>query len=226
MESVRLRDDSRRLWWMLLCAAALLTFWFALLIGAVYRPDNGRLRALLSPSDGCSAPCFMGVRLGNAVSSQTIPILQRHPWVDQVYPHLDGFYWDWSWSGQQPAFVDARRRGFLGSRAVFDDTYNTMYVATSLTLAEVVLALGEPDYSSFSPSDRVRSRVMLHSVVYLDLGLQADGYIDCPIRLSRLRDMPVILNWHSDLALMATAGDQNYIFPEYPRAYLNSLPLC
>jgi hypothetical protein len=67
---------------------------------------------------------------------------------------------------------------------------------------------------------------MLHSVVYEDLGLQADGYIDCPIRVSRLWDIPLILNWHSEINTPPSSSGQIYTFPRYPRTYLNSLPLC
>lgn len=223
---VQLRQGRRHILFLLFCAACAVTLCFALLISFVYHPGESELRALLTPPDGCAAPCFMGVRLGNTVSTQTVPILRRHPWVDQIYMHLDGYYWDWSWSGDQPAFIDASRRGFLGARAVFDDTYNTLYIATSITLADLVLALGKPDYSTFTRVERVRSRVLLHSVVYEDLGLQADGYIDCPIRVSRLWDIPLVLNWHSDIPSPPSSVEQTYIFPRYPRTYLNSLPLC
>ena len=225
MEATQLDNGRRHFVVLILRVVGALTVLFALLISLAHYPGESELRPLLIPTDDCAAPCFMGVRLGNAVSSQTVPVLRRHPWVKQVYMHLDGYYWDWTWSGHQPSFIDTGRRGFLGARAVFDDTVDTMYVATSITLAELVLALGKPDYSSFTGAERVRSRVLLHSVVYLDLGLQADGYIDCPIRVSRLWQIPLILNWHSEMPA-SPSPEQRYTFPKYPREYLNSLPLC
>jgi hypothetical protein len=205
----------------------LLSLIFALAVALVHRPcDVSALRAFLSPPEGCAAPCFMDVRLGITRAEDAITALQAHEWVGDLYQHLDGFYLDWSWSGVQPPFINTRHIGFLGERSALTGVYHTMTIDSTITLGEVLLVLGKPDYSFFGRAERVRSRVMIHSVYYTQLGFQADGEINCPIRLSRMLEIPVTLYWGTLIAREPAYPVSEYTFPNYPRAWLKSLPLC
>lgn len=200
---------------------------FSLLIALAYQPyDVAALRAFLLPASGCPSPCVMGVGLGTMPVEQALNTLEQHDWVGVLYSHLDGFYADWTWSGAQPDFITRQRIGFIGARSALNNVYNTVSVSTSITLGELVLALGRPDYSTFTRADRVRSRVMIHSVYYAALGLQADGLINCPITLPRLANTRLTLYWTPQAAAGGGDGTIPYTYPEYPRAWLNRLPLC
>jgi hypothetical protein len=41
--------------------------------------DDSELRAFLTPSEGCPAPCFMGIRPGVTTTEEAIAILEAHP---------------------------------------------------------------------------------------------------------------------------------------------------
>jgi hypothetical protein len=227
MEAGQHAQDMRRFRFLFFGTSVLLTLLFAVTLALVHQPYNiGTVRAFLLPADGCLSPCFMQVRLGATRSEQAITTLEAHDWVGDLYSHLDGFYVDWSWSGAQPVFVDTRHVGFLGARSALTGVYNTMTIDSTITLGELMLALGRPDYSFFGRAERVRSRVMIHSVYYTRLGLQADGEINCPIRLSRLLEIPVTLYWGTLMDRQLTFIRSEHTFPNYPRAWLNDLSLC
>lgn len=61
----------------------------------------------------CTAPCWQGIQPGITPSFQAINLLNQHPWVDRVWGVSSG---RWSWSGTQPAWIDARRPGTMSIR--------------------------------------------------------------------------------------------------------------
>lgn len=200
---------------------------FALLIVATYQPyDASELRAFLIPPEDCDSPCFMGVQPGETASERAMTILQEHEWVDEVFVILDGFYGEWSWSGRQPRFVNTRNRGFLGAQSAQYNVYYSMSIDSTITLGELYMALGEPDLSFFTHTERARSRTLVHSVYYNALGLQADGAISCPATMVRLWQSDLTLYWGSLPGRERAQLQTDYTFPHYPRAWLNNLSLC
>ena len=193
----------------------------------VHQPyDSSDLRAFLLPPENCDIPCFMGVRPGVMVSERALAALQAHEWVEEIYLPMDGFFSEWSWSEAAPPFVDTGTRGFLGALSDFNDIYYTMSIKSTIRLSELFLALGKPNLSFFSQSERSGSRLIMHSVYYSNLRLQADGMITCPITLERLGDMPLTLYWGSLPGRMFGDMDTSHTFPNYPRAWLNEQSLC
>ena len=210
-----------------LAASLLLTLFFAATLALVHQPyDVSVIRVFLNPPDGCIPPCFMHIRLGTTRTEEAIATLQTHNWVGDLNSHLDGYYLDWTWSGVQPDFIDTSHVGFLGARSALTGVYDAMTVDSNITLGDVLMALGKPDYSFFGRAERVRSRVMIHSVYYTRLGLQADGEISCPVSLARLFEIPVTLYWGTLLARQITFIQNEHTFPNYPRSWLNDLSLC
>ena len=200
---------------------------FALLVLAAYQPfDASELRTFLIPSNDCDAPCFMGVQPGATNSQRAMALLQAHEWVDEVFVILDGFYGEWSWSGQQPRFVNTGSRGFLGAHSAQYNAYYSMSIDSTITLDELYLALGEPDLSFFIHTERAGSRTLVHSVYYNTLGLQADGAITCPATLARLWQSDLTLYWGSLPGRERAQMQMPYTFPRYPRSWLNTLSLC
>lgn len=200
---------------------------FALLVAAAYQPfDASELRAFLIPPDSCDTPCFMGIQPGETSSQRAMALLQAHEWVDEVFVILDGFYGEWSWSGQQPSFVNTNSRGYLGAHSAQYDTYYSMSIDSTVTLNELYLALGEPDLSFFTHTERAGSRTLVHSVYYNALGLQADGAISCPATLARLWESDLTFYWGSLPGRERAQMQMAYTFPRYPRSWLNDLSLC
>jgi hypothetical protein len=200
---------------------------FVLLVTVAHQPfDGSELRAFLIPPDTCGSPCFMGIQLGETGSERAMGILEDHAWVDEVFVIMNGFYGEWSWSGEQPRFVNTRSRGFLGAHSAQYNVYYSMSIDSTITLGELYLALGTPDLSFFTHTERARSRTLVHSVYYNALGLQADGAISCPATLGRLWQSDLTLYWGSLPGRERVQMQMPYTFPHYPRAWLNDLSLC
>ncbi len=88
--------------------------------------DDHGLRELLLP-ENCSAPCFMGIRLGVTTVEEAIRILEQHQWVDKV--DIDETGISWTWSKQQPAIIDSFYNGILGT-----DQQQSVQVADSILI--------------------------------------------------------------------------------------------
>ena len=138
----------------MLILARLLWRWALLLSGLFLLPvlliraqpyDDGGLREILPPPEGCPAPCFMGLRPGAMDVQTAAAILDKHPWVQRTESPLiyrTTFQLSWLWSAQVPAWLDPQFFAFV----VLDDEQLTMlYLRTKLSRAELLLALGRPD---------------------------------------------------------------------------------
>jgi hypothetical protein len=77
------------------------------------QPYDGRaLAAFVSPPNGCPIPCWQGIRPGVTTAVEALYLLEQNPWVGQI--KRGEFVISWTWSGQQPPFVDAAHEGLLG----------------------------------------------------------------------------------------------------------------
>jgi hypothetical protein len=70
--------------------------------------DDSELRAFLRPSDGCPAPCFMGIRPGITPFQEALSILQKHEWVKRINTLVPASreWFSVTWSGRQPDMID------------------------------------------------------------------------------------------------------------------------
>lgn len=130
-------------------AAAALTGGLALLIGAArllpsLPPDRGAFARLFADETGC---CLLGIEPGMPLA-EAVQRLRAHPWTRGV-PSPDVFQDEitlaWSWSGAQPASIDATVPGYLFARSDTDDTGHYVVglsIETHLRLYDVALALG------------------------------------------------------------------------------------
>ncbi len=181
---------------LILLPVALLLFVFAGLVGVIRAgaSDAHALDALIAPSEEFppqAQPCFMGLRPGVTSVAEAFRILETHPWVDEILPGTGsdsiGIYW--TWSGQQPAYIDADRPGLLLRRNL---TYiTTIKVHTHLTYADVWLALGQPFRGYVFPQ---RSG-MVHGVYYPAYALHVVAFTACPAELSDFWGVPVMIQF-------------------------------
>ena len=137
--------------------ALLLTAFFALPVVLIRAQpyDDGELRAFLTPPEGCSAPCFMGIRPGVTTVNEAIAILEGHEWVADVggdYLELmrEANYdkpqvaWVivWEWSRDAPDWI----KGDLNSNLVVAGRQVTaILISTRIPLGDVLMAYGIPE---------------------------------------------------------------------------------
>ncbi len=82
---------------------------FALIVAVQFilpLTHRGALLELLTPPEGCEAPCFMGVRPGETTIEEALAILEAHEWVEEgSVVHEYSAYASWEWSGSQPEAI-------------------------------------------------------------------------------------------------------------------------
>lgn len=179
-----------------IAAVLALPLLFAVLVGGIRAggSSGNALDALTGPSADCppqSAPCFMGLRPGVTSVADAFRILETHPWVDEILPGTGsdsiGIYW--TWSGAQPAFIDASHPGLLLRRNL---TYiTTVKIHTHLSYADLWLALGQPARGYVFPQ---RSG-MVHGVYYPQQELHVVAFTACPAVLDTFWRVPVMIQY-------------------------------
>jgi hypothetical protein len=105
---------------LVLTALVALTLLFTVCIGLIHAQpyDDTDLRTFLMPSGDCVMPCFMGIRPGITRIDDALNIVHTHPWVDSYTTHFSTngvVLITWSWSGQQPDYIDSRVVGGLST---------------------------------------------------------------------------------------------------------------
>jgi hypothetical protein len=118
-----------------------LTAPFALLIVLTHlQPYEGsHLRALLAPTEGCDAPCFIGIRPGVTTVDEAVELLSSHEWVGGI--DVDLLAIRWRWTGAQPAWIDAREPAQIW---LDGERVTGIEFKTRLTLGDMRLTFGEP----------------------------------------------------------------------------------
>jgi hypothetical protein len=175
---------------------------FALLMGAIcaqpYQPGN--TRALLDMS-------AFGIQPGLTTLRQIRTIIPNHPWM-----HTTRFsrgmengsgYLQWTWSGQQPSHIDARRQGSMwiqGGRVQWID------IATTIPYGDVWLSLPPPmDTTAFPVASRPpRAQYYAH---YLEGTIRLRTEVDCPLHPAVFWTAPVIVRMQAGAQTIASAGE-------------------
>ncbi len=77
--------------------------------------DFSSVRDFLSPVEGCSLPCWQGIRPGITDSLDAVDRLRAMPWVTNLYAIqgivINDSYISWKWDGSPPDVVDPKRDG-------------------------------------------------------------------------------------------------------------------
>ena len=77
--------------------------------------DFQSVREFLYPVEGCSPPCWQGIRPGITDSLEAVDHLRAMPWVKNLYSIqgivINDSYISWKWDGSPPDVVDSKRDG-------------------------------------------------------------------------------------------------------------------
>lgn len=121
---------------------------FALVMGAIRaQPHTDSIIMDYAQPTDCAPPCFMGLRPGVTTRAEAYNILWRHQWVRNVFEHNDHMHW--TWSGQQPDYIDGAVRGranltFGAMMGGDTQTIQQIRVQTTIPTGDGLLTLGEP----------------------------------------------------------------------------------
>ncbi len=143
--------------------------------------DEDTLRAVLTPPEGCYAPCFMGIVPGATRAEEAIALLKAHEWVATV---TQGSTVSWTWSGEQPARIPLHSRGYFSTFSAYDlPLVASIYITTDLPYGELLLVYGNPNRSYVAADHRTKATYVYYKAVYGDLRFQARLLpVKCPFR--------------------------------------------
>lgn len=113
------------------------------------RPYNDtELRDFLTPPEGCTAPCFMGIKPGVTTVDEAIEILQAHEWVAEVastaFNRLGMQRIEWRWRGDVSPLLEPDDIPRSGGRLIANEGV-VQYVEflTRIRTGEAWLMLGK-----------------------------------------------------------------------------------
>jgi len=171
----------------------------ALLIGGVRalsrpNPDAAAFAAYAISADGCGAlPCLMAIRPGVTSISEAYAILDAHPWVGTVDLYIDLNALAWSWSGAQPAWVDASNSGVLW---VYRNIVQYIRIPTRLSLGDLALLYsGETLRRTASPRAAVYYVAEYAVMTEADqLAYRVEAMMSCSYGIARFWNTPIRIN--------------------------------
>jgi len=139
--------------------------------------DDHELRQVLLP-DGCSAPCFMGIRPGVTTMDETLAILKANKWIDNIRTHAGTI--EWTWSDLSPDIVDRRYPGYVQLSNVPSELccVGSLKFNSRFTLGDLYLLLGRPPRTNLVRG--TTSTYALVSISYSEQRIRLFTSIDCP----------------------------------------------
>jgi hypothetical protein len=161
--------------------------------------DGHQLRALLTPPNGCTMPCFIGIRPGITRLDDAVAILRTHEWVGEVTPAVyhrgdtvSGFIY-WFWNGQQPVVLGGNSQQTL---RIEDGVVQDISIYTNIALADAWLLYGLPSRAivAFRPST-TQGEIILNSNGYPELGLAVVSNPPCPTSLNTFWESPILMSF-------------------------------
>jgi hypothetical protein len=194
----------------LLSRITALTVFFGLLIG------TARLFPTLPPNltafhnlldDACDRPCLLGVELETMTIVDAMDRLRAHPWVGTVLQGSVNFFDSnvtiyWTWSGDQPDFIDGHIPGQMFGWTESGDRPHIvtgLEFMTTLRLYDLEQALGSTTDGLvlyLSQSDTIHYVLSYHDDSTLTrLTLRAE--VPCPFHLMTYWQAPAILHYSS-----------------------------
>jgi hypothetical protein len=182
--------------------AALMTL-FVVCIGLIHAQpyDNAELRDLLTPSESCPMPCFMGIRPGVTSSYEAVGILERHEWVDEVRVAYHGVTQfpdaiDWTWNGHESSLISYTYDGFPqpGYVGVNDGTVEFVSIPTVVSVGDLWLTWGLPDEFRYTivQGNKDSSVTLAYVNAYTRHNFWVSGIVPCPYFPAIWREQVVV----------------------------------
>ncbi len=146
--------------------------------------DDGGLRDFLTPPDGCLAPCFIGIQLGETSADDAVAVLDEQPWVlwgdESLKSYRTPRQLSWEWSEAAPVWLQQDAPALA---TLFDDQVGLIAFQTRISRAEFLLAYGPPDKFRLFPNDDIVTvpprGVYQYEAWYGDLGVRVLAYGVC-----------------------------------------------
>jgi hypothetical protein len=182
-----------------LSAASTAAVALALAVGAA-RPAPDLTPVLGEPP--CDAPCWRTIQPGQTTLVDAVSLLDNDPTVDAVVINVRSASW-W-WNGAQSPVLSHKSRPFDGRILFHTDSSDSpiagMALMTTLTLGDLVLALGTPHTQTFYLPTTPAQSYVIYEAIYDDLSIFAT--LACPVSPVEFWNTPAGITFGEvDLAL-------------------------
>ena len=159
--------------------------------------DDHDLRQLLR-TDGCPAPCFMGIRPGVTTVEEAVNLLGESGWVDQIERNETTI--SWSWNGQQPPFIDVLQRPHMNfSKGQPDtETISEIIIPTQTPIGSIMLMMSNPE--TFMVLRDSENHGMISEVTYVSLrysDLLVEGNTFCPSQVHDVLHRKAVVTFYN-----------------------------
>lgn len=207
-----------------------------LLLIAIQPVQSSHLSAFMFDED-CPAPCFMGIQPGDLGMTQdeAIALLEPHPWVGDIlmqaqatpgWEYMDRWL-SWTWSGEQPDFIDAAVPGQIGLlQAGPTIRVANIRIQTETSLEDFIAVFGSPQATKFVYD--VYSAAPHRFIARLEPQVQILTSVTCPLRQSAIVQQPVQLVYGRAPEILEGVSylHPDRYFPQYSPAWLAAYPGC
>lgn len=162
-----------------------LIFTAALLLIRAQPYNDSELRTFLSPSEDCSAPCFMGIRPGVTTVGDAVAILKSNQWVEAILiaapdPGASQLI-TWRWRKDAPLFVQSSKLRNGGTLYVQQGIVQNINVMTGISVGTAWLRWGAPEkYTSLTQTGGpVGGPIPPRPLTYVYHEIIIIGWTDC-----------------------------------------------
>jgi hypothetical protein len=181
---------------LLILGAFLLTLMFAVTLGAIRATplqENVTVRDFVNKMESCAPQfCMMNLQPGVTSTTQAGIILNGNRWV-RAFRYFRGMALGsgmitWSWSGEQPAYINGDRDGTLW---IEDDRVYYVEIPSRINFADLYF-IEPPERGAAFTSSAVPPRMIYWGLAHTD-GLQMRAEITCPARVLQFWNAPLVI---------------------------------
>ncbi len=179
---------------------------------------RGALLELLTPPEGCEAPCFMGIRPGETALEEAVAILEAHERVEEgaIYgSELDNQLY-WRWSGLQPETI-YREYPYPPARLYYDEqgVVSSILISTDIPFGVILLTLGYP--AGHQQGGIWRDARMWEGIVIWPEYFIGVRFTECSPSLYAY--------WYDDVRIEFHAPESDYLH-DYAGGYIPTINQC
>ncbi len=163
--------------------------------------DDHAIRQLLQ-TDGCPAPCFLGIRPGVTTATDAIALLRNSQWVQPetiVYTESDyGGGAVWLWNKRAPPLLSKHQSSLLTTRRNGVQIVDLVHITTLVASGDVYLTLGASTYTAMGDTG-------MHGEVYMawfypEQGISVWSDIACPTFSDHVWVSPIVVQFRTTMS--------------------------
>jgi hypothetical protein len=154
-----------------------------LAVGAIVAQprDDAELRRFFTAPDGCSAPCFLGIRPGATTWDEAGLLLAAHPWVTVLRSNSENIWW--AWDDVPPTFARHLNSESYVARIDFrGGVVERIFLPTAVRFGDFLALFGAQDQIVTTKSNSPSTVFLVQDSIYLDQGFAVETTARCPLK--------------------------------------------